>query len=59
MPGRVSLTEREEEIPALLSTGSSYEQVAQIACLSLNTVKTHVRRIYAKAGVNNKVEASR
>lgn len=50
------LTERESEIVSLLLTGKTYRIIAAEMNLSENTVKTHVKNIYSKAGVQNRTE---
>lgn len=51
------LTERELEILDLLEKKNSYNEISSKLYLSLNTVKTHVRRIYTKLDVKTKEEA--
>ncbi len=48
------LTERESEIATLIIQGRTYKQVASELYISENTVKTHVKNIYAKYGVQNR-----
>ncbi len=50
------LTERESEIASLLLTGKTYRMIAGELHVSENTVKTHVRNLYSKAGVQNRTE---
>lgn len=50
------LTERESEIAVLLLTGKTYRMIAGELNISENTVKTHVKNIYSKAGVHNRTE---
>lgn len=50
------LTEREGEIAALLIKGKTYRMIAGELHVSENTVKTHVKNIYSKAGVQNRTE---
>lgn len=50
------LTGREGEIAALLLKGKTYRAIAGELYVSENTVKTHVKNIYAKAGVQNRAE---
>lgn len=52
-PG-VLLTEREKDVLARLPAQRSLEEIAADLTVSVNTVKTHVRAIYAKLGVNNR-----
>ena len=37
--------------------GYSYDEVAEELSMSANTVRHHIRSIYAKLGVHSKVEA--
>jgi DNA-binding CsgD family transcriptional regulator/F0F1-type ATP synthase assembly protein I len=50
------LTERESEIASLLIKGKTYRMIAGELCVSENTVKTHVKNIYSKAGVQSRAE---
>lgn len=50
------LTERESEIASLLLTGKTYRMIAGELHVSENTVKTHVRNLYSKTGVQNRTE---
>lgn len=50
------LTEREGEITALLIKGKTYRMIAGELHVSENTVKTHVKNIYSKAGVQSRTE---
>jgi len=38
--------------------GSSNRQIASELYLSLDTVKTHVRKLFTKLGVNNRTQAA-
>jgi DNA-binding NarL/FixJ family response regulator len=53
-----ALTEREEEILKLLAEGLSNAQIGTRLHLSENTIKFHLRNIYAKLGVSNRTEAA-
>lgn len=53
-----ALTEREEEILALVAEGQSNAQIAAALNLSENTVKFHLRNIFTKLGVSNRTEAA-
>lgn len=53
------LSKREREIARLLVAGYSGVNVAAIAGLSENTVRTYVRRLYGKLGVNNRADLVR
>lgn len=51
------LTDREREVLALLVDGMSNQEIADKLFLGLGTVKFHVRNIYSKLGVDNRVAA--
>jgi DNA-binding CsgD family transcriptional regulator len=53
------LSRREREIARLLVAGYSGVNVAAIAGLSENTVRTYVRRLYQKLDVNNRADLVR
>lgn len=53
-----TLTEREREVLALLSQGASNREVAAELYLSIDTVKTHVRKVFTKLGVGNRTQAA-
>lgn len=48
------LTRREEDVLRLLMEGRTFAEAADELVVSLNTVKSHVRRVYAKMGVSGK-----
>ncbi len=48
------LTSREHAVLVRLSSPQSLDELASDMSVSVNTVKTHVRAIYAKLGVNNR-----
>lgn len=52
----VKLTEREKEIVGLLLRGRTYKMIANELYLSENTVKTHIKNIYAKFNIQSKSE---
>lgn len=51
------LTGREKEVVQLLSLGLTYEQMAMRMGVSHETVKMHLKNIYRKLNVQNKIEA--
>lgn len=51
------LTARENEILTLLSQGNSYKMIAAEAEISLDTVRTHIKKIYEKLQVHSQTEA--
>lgn len=53
------LSERENEVLALVADGLTNAQVAQRLHLSENTIKFHLQNIYQRLGVSNRTEASR
>jgi DNA-binding NarL/FixJ family response regulator len=54
-----SLSERQLEVLTLLAEGHSYEQIGAQLFISPNTVKFHVRSIYHRLGVRNRMAAAR
>jgi DNA-binding NarL/FixJ family response regulator len=53
------LSEREQEVLALIATGSTNKEIASQLHLSPHTVKEHTSAIYRKLGVRNRAEATR
>lgn len=56
-PKLPALTGREREILQWLSSGKSNWEIAQVLCISENTVKNHVQRILVKLKVNTRAQA--
>ena len=56
--GPTELTEREKEILRLVATGTSNKDIAHQLFISSNTVKVHLRNIFAKIGVVSRTEAA-
>ncbi len=54
-----ALSVREREVLDLVTVGMSNEEVAKHLVISSNTVKFHLRMIYSRLGVHNRVEATR
>jgi LuxR family maltose regulon positive regulatory protein len=52
------LTEREIEVLTLIAEGLSNPEIAEKLVLSVGTVKTHVKHIYGKLGVDDRVKAA-
>ena len=53
---KYGISDREAEIIDLLIEGLSNQQIAKQLYISPNTVKTHIKNIYAKVGVNNRLQ---
>ncbi|MBI3140171.1 MAG: response regulator transcription factor [Sphingobacteriales bacterium] len=51
------LTNREKEILQLLSKGNSFKMIAAELMISIDTVRTHIKRIYDKLHVRSQIEA--
>lgn len=54
-PGQVS--SREHEILTLLSRGYRYKEIAEQLGIALDTVRSHIRRLYQKLHVTSRTEA--
>lgn len=50
------LTEKETEVVKLLLRGYTYKVIAESLYISENTIKYHIKNIYQKLGINNKME---
>jgi NarL family two-component system response regulator LiaR len=57
MPKLSELSERENEILQLLSTGLAVKEVSAKLFISVHTVTKHLKNIYNKLHVNNRIEA--
>jgi len=57
-PYQVELTNREQQILALVSIGVKNEEISEKLCISVNTVKTHMYNIYKKIQVTNRLQAA-
>jgi LuxR family transcriptional regulator of csgAB operon len=53
-----TLTCRELEILSFVCTGSTNEEIANKMCISTNTVKTHLYKIFKKIHVENRLQAA-
>lgn len=51
------LSDREQEVLQLLSQGLIYKEIAERLFISHETVKQHIKHIYQKLHVQNKIEA--
>ena len=53
-----TLSTREQEVLALIALGMSNSEIGSELFLSIDTVKTYVRRLYVKLGVKNRAQAA-
>jgi len=51
------LTPREHEVLVRLSQGNSYKMIAAASGISIDTVRTHIKKIYEKLHVHSQTEA--
>lgn len=56
---RVELTEREEEILVMLGNSMTNAEIAAATFVTQDTVKYHLKNIYAKVGARNRIHALR
>jgi DNA-binding NarL/FixJ family response regulator len=56
-PGYHDLSDREREILALIGLGRSNTEIAEELFISMATVKTHVRHIFAKLDLRDRAQA--
>ena len=52
-----ALSPREREILDLLAKGHRYKEIAELLCISFDTVRAHLRNIYEKLHVRSRTEA--
>lgn len=57
LPASNSLTAREQGVLELMGNGRSAPQIAQELTVSVSTIRTHIKRIYAKLNVHSRHEA--
>ena len=55
-PALAVLSTREQEIARFISEGLTSKEVAERAFITENTVKQHLKRIFAKTDVRNRAE---
>jgi LuxR family maltose regulon positive regulatory protein len=56
-PPAEALSDRERDVLRLLNSSLSLREIGRTLYVSPNTVKTHVRGIYAKLGVSSREQA--
>ena len=56
-PAPEPLSPQEQRVLQLLAAGHSNAEMAQALVISINTVKTHIKSIYRKLNVTNRIEA--
>ena len=56
--GMEDLTDRERDLLALLSRGKQYKEISDQLGISVDTVRSHIRRIYKKLHVHSRTEAA-
>jgi ATP/maltotriose-dependent transcriptional regulator MalT len=54
MAWKKTLSGRETEVCLLVSQGLSNEKISHELNITTHTVKTHLRNIYSKSGLNNR-----
>jgi DNA-binding NarL/FixJ family response regulator len=52
-----NLSEREKQVLQLLVNGYSYKMIAAEMYIAIDTVRSHIKKIYEKLQVNSKSEA--
>ncbi len=52
-----NLSKREEEVLGFIGQGLNNEEIANTLFVSKNTIKTHIKNIYSKLNVKNRVQA--
>jgi DNA-binding CsgD family transcriptional regulator len=51
------LSPREQEVLGLIARGFSYSEIARLQAVTVHTVQTHIKNLYAKLSVHSKNEA--
>ena len=54
---RSPLSPREQDVLTLIARGFSYAEIARLQGLTVHTVQTHIKNLYAKLSVHSKSEA--
>ena len=53
---RYNISDRELEVVSLILRGYSNEQIGDVLCISLPTVKGHIQNIFGKIDVSNSTQ---
>jgi DNA-binding NarL/FixJ family response regulator len=53
-----NLTDRERDLLSLLARGKQYKEIADQLGISVDTVRSHIRRVYRKLHVHSRTEAA-
>jgi DNA-binding NarL/FixJ family response regulator len=56
-PSTVALTARESEVLELVARGYAYAEIAHLHEVSMHTVQSHIKNLYAKLAVHSRSEA--
>lgn len=56
-PPEVTLSPRESEVLELIARGYAYAEIARLHGVTIHTVQTHIRNLYAKLAVHSRSEA--
>lgn len=54
-----TLTEREQEVLALIGRGLSNQEIAEVLCVACGTVRSHIKRVYDKMDLGGRSQAMR
>lgn len=57
LPRATLLSPREQEVLELIARGFSYAEIARLQAVTVHTVQTHIKNLYAKLSVHSKNEA--
>lgn len=52
----IALTPREQEIVQIMAMGKTNKEISKILCIGLETVKSHIRNLFAKTSTSSRVE---
>lgn len=56
-PGRALLSAREQEVLELIARGFSYGEISRLKAVSVHTIQSHIKNLYAKLAVHSRSEA--